>query len=110
MKAAAEAAVPLLPPLPASHGRVHMKVFRKLIPLTAIVVCINHIVLPVAGFCKQQLWPLFHYSLPFSPSSLGRFDSELWQAYVKANKVILHSKLMYHPQKLLPAQAGGFRC
>ncbi|KAK9853916.1 hypothetical protein WJX84_012449 [Apatococcus fuscideae] len=38
------------------------------------------------GFCKQQLWPLFHYSLPFSPSSLGRFDSELWQAYVKANK------------------------
>lgn len=46
----------------------------------------NHHVL-IAGFCKQQLWPLFHYSLPFSPSSLGRYDSELWQAYVKANKV-----------------------
>ena len=40
-----------------------------------------------AGFCKQQLWPLFHYILPVSPSSTGRFDSELWQAYVKANKV-----------------------
>jgi hypothetical protein len=42
---------------------------------------------PVAGFCKQQLWPLFHYVLPMSPSSAGRFNSELWQAYVKANKV-----------------------
>jgi hypothetical protein len=40
-----------------------------------------------AGFCKQQLWPLFHYILPMTPSSSGRFDSELWQAYVKANKV-----------------------
>lgn len=40
-----------------------------------------------AGFCKQQLWPLFHYVLPMSPSSAGRFNSELWQAYVKANKV-----------------------
>mmetsp|Transcript_7436 Transcript_7436/g.16134 ORF Transcript_7436/g.16134 Transcript_7436/m.16134 type:complete len:857 (+) Transcript_7436:209-2779(+) len=38
------------------------------------------------GFCKQQLWPLFHYILPVSPFSSGRFDSELWQAYVKANK------------------------
>lgn len=38
------------------------------------------------GFCKQQLWPLFHYVLPMSPYSAGRFDSELWQAYVKANK------------------------
>jgi trehalose 6-phosphate synthase/phosphatase len=41
-----------------------------------------------AGFCKQQLWPLFHYVLPMAPSSAGRFNSELWQAYVKANKVI----------------------
>jgi len=41
----------------------------------------------IAGFCKQQLWPLFHYVLPMSPSSTGRFNSELWQAYVKANKV-----------------------
>lgn len=39
------------------------------------------------GFCKQQLWPLFHYLLPLSPLSTGRFDPELWQAYVKANKV-----------------------
>ncbi|KAF8070915.1 TPS5 [Scenedesmus sp. PABB004] len=38
------------------------------------------------GFCKQQLWPLFHYVLPMAPSSAGRFNSELWQAYVKANK------------------------
>ena len=40
-----------------------------------------------AGFCKQQLWPLFHYMLPLSPMSVGRFNLELWQAYVKANKV-----------------------
>jgi hypothetical protein len=39
-----------------------------------------------AGFCKQQLWPLFHYLLPLSPNSTGRFNPELWQAYVKANK------------------------
>lgn len=39
------------------------------------------------GFCKLQLWPLFHYVLPMSPSSSGRFDADLWQAYVKANKV-----------------------
>jgi hypothetical protein len=44
-----------------------------------------------AGFCKQQLWPLFHYVLPMSPISQGRYDQELWQAYVKANKVgIVH--------------------
>ncbi|KAF6264985.1 trehalose-6-phosphate synthase/phosphatase [Scenedesmus sp. NREL 46B-D3] len=41
------------------------------------------------GFCKQQLWPLFHYVLPMSPSSAGRFNSELWQAYVKANKTFM---------------------
>ncbi len=46
-----------------------------------------HVWTALAGFCKQQLWPLFHYILPVSPSSSGRFDSELWQAYVKANKV-----------------------
>ena len=40
-----------------------------------------------AGFCKQQLWPLFHYLLPLSPTSTCRFDPDLWQAYVKANKV-----------------------
>ena len=40
-----------------------------------------------AGFCKQQLWPLFHYLIPLSPTSAERFDPILWQAYVKANKV-----------------------
>ncbi|KAG2439617.1 hypothetical protein HXX76_004969 [Chlamydomonas incerta] len=39
------------------------------------------------GCCKQQMWPLFHYVLPMSPESSGRFDQETWQAYVKANKV-----------------------
>ncbi len=39
-----------------------------------------------AGCCKQLLWPLFHYVLPVAPDSLGRFDAEMWQAYVKANK------------------------
>ncbi|KAG2502215.1 hypothetical protein HYH03_000701 [Edaphochlamys debaryana] len=39
------------------------------------------------GCCKQQMWPLFHYVLPVSPESSGRFDQEMWQAYVKANKI-----------------------
>ncbi len=51
-------------------------------------MCKSHLRL-IAGFCKQQLWPLFHYLLPLSPNSMGRFNPELWQAYVKANKVIV---------------------
>ncbi|KAK9051637.1 hypothetical protein SSX86_028265 [Deinandra increscens subsp. villosa] len=39
------------------------------------------------GFCKQHLWPLFHYRLPFSASHGGRFDRTLWEAYVAANKI-----------------------
>ncbi|XP_042485871.1 probable alpha,alpha-trehalose-phosphate synthase [UDP-forming] 7 [Macadamia integrifolia] len=39
------------------------------------------------GFCKQQLWPLFHYMLPFSADNGGRFDRTLWEAYVYANKL-----------------------
>ncbi|KAL3511263.1 hypothetical protein ACH5RR_030664 [Cinchona calisaya] len=39
------------------------------------------------GFCKQQLWPLFHYLLPMSPDHGGLFDRQLWQAYVRANKI-----------------------
>ncbi|KAK9117079.1 hypothetical protein Sjap_016026 [Stephania japonica] len=39
------------------------------------------------GFCKQQLWPLFHYMLPISPDRGDRFDRSLWQAYVSANKI-----------------------
>ncbi|WOL11129.1 putative alpha,alpha-trehalose-phosphate synthase [Canna indica] len=43
------------------------------------------------GFCKRRLWPLFHYMLPFSPSSSssrgGRYDRSLWEAYVLANKL-----------------------
>ncbi|XP_057465663.1 probable alpha,alpha-trehalose-phosphate synthase [UDP-forming] 7 [Actinidia eriantha] len=39
------------------------------------------------GFCKQHLWPLFHYMLPFSSSHGGRFDRSLWEAYVAANKI-----------------------
>ncbi|KAJ4811001.1 trehalose phosphate synthase [Rhynchospora pubera] len=39
------------------------------------------------GFCKQQLWPLFHYMLPLSPDLGGRFDRGLWQAYVSVNKI-----------------------
>lgn len=38
------------------------------------------------GFCKQHLWPLFHYMLPLSPDLGGRFDRSLWQAYVSVNK------------------------
>lgn len=39
------------------------------------------------GFCKQHLWPLFHYMLPLSPDLGGRFDRTLWQAYVSVNKI-----------------------
>ncbi|PSC69557.1 trehalose phosphate synthase [Micractinium conductrix] len=36
-------------------------------------------------FCKQQLWPILHYLIPLNPTSLGRFDPNLWSAYVRAN-------------------------
>ncbi|KAA8524963.1 hypothetical protein F0562_011399 [Nyssa sinensis] len=39
------------------------------------------------GFCKKQLWPLFHYMLPFSVDHGGRFDRSMWEAYVSANKL-----------------------
>ncbi|KAL5725230.1 hypothetical protein ACHQM5_008394 [Ranunculus cassubicifolius] len=39
------------------------------------------------GFCKQQLWPLFHYMLPISAQHGDRFDRLLWQAYVSVNKI-----------------------
>ncbi|OWM76046.1 probable alpha,alpha-trehalose-phosphate synthase [UDP-forming] 9 [Punica granatum] len=39
------------------------------------------------GFCKQQLWPLFHYMLPMCPDHGDRFERSLWQAYVSANKI-----------------------
>ncbi|KAL4282319.1 hypothetical protein GQ457_03G007910 [Hibiscus cannabinus] len=39
------------------------------------------------GFCKQHLWPLFHYMLPMCPDHGDRFDRILWQAYVSANKI-----------------------
>ncbi|KAJ4820012.1 trehalose phosphate synthase [Rhynchospora pubera] len=39
------------------------------------------------GFCKQYLWPLFHYMLPLSPDLGGRFERNLWQSYVSVNKI-----------------------
>ncbi|KAJ4960116.1 hypothetical protein NE237_020026 [Protea cynaroides] len=39
------------------------------------------------GFCKKQLWPLFHYMLPICPDNGDRFNRSLWQAYVSANKI-----------------------
>ncbi|KAL6505550.1 putative alpha,alpha-trehalose-phosphate synthase 9 UDP-forming [Orobanche hederae] len=39
------------------------------------------------GFCKQHLWPLFHYMLPMCLDHGDRFDRQLWQAYVSANKM-----------------------
>lgn len=38
------------------------------------------------GFCKKQLWSLFHYMLPFSADNGRRFDRSMWEAYVSANK------------------------
>ncbi|KAH7423229.1 hypothetical protein KP509_12G045300 [Ceratopteris richardii] len=45
------------------------------------------------GFCKQTLWPLFHYMLPLTPDHGCRFDRALWQAYVSVNKTFA-SKVM----------------
>ncbi|PHT34141.1 putative alpha,alpha-trehalose-phosphate synthase [UDP-forming] 9 [Capsicum baccatum] len=39
------------------------------------------------NFCKQQLWPLFHYMLPMCPDHGDRFDRQMWQAYVSVNKI-----------------------
>jgi len=39
------------------------------------------------GFCKKQLWPLFHYMLPFSAGHGGRFDRSLWEDYVSVNRL-----------------------
>ncbi|KAG1326979.1 Alpha,alpha-trehalose-phosphate synthase [UDP-forming] 5 [Cocos nucifera] len=39
------------------------------------------------GFCKQQLWPLFHYMLPICLDKGDLFDRSLFQAYVSANKI-----------------------
>jgi trehalose 6-phosphate synthase/phosphatase len=39
------------------------------------------------GFCKQQLWPLFHYMLPICHDKGELFDRSLFQAYVQANKI-----------------------
>ncbi|XP_059663272.1 probable alpha,alpha-trehalose-phosphate synthase [UDP-forming] 7 [Cornus florida] len=39
------------------------------------------------GFCKKQLWPLFHYMLPFSADRGCRFDRSMWEAYVSVNKL-----------------------
>ncbi|KAI5059312.1 hypothetical protein GOP47_0025631 [Adiantum capillus-veneris] len=39
------------------------------------------------GFCKHQLWPLFHYMLPITSEHGLRFDRTLWQAYVSVNKM-----------------------
>jgi trehalose 6-phosphate synthase/phosphatase len=46
----------------------------------------NPFSLGLQRFCKQTLWPLMHYLLPLSPTSLGRFDRSLWGAYLTANK------------------------
>ncbi|CAH9108269.1 unnamed protein product [Cuscuta europaea] len=39
------------------------------------------------GFCKQYLWPLFHYMLPMCPDHGDRYNRQLWQAYVSANRL-----------------------
>lgn len=39
------------------------------------------------GFCKKQLWPLFHYMLPICLNKGDLFDRSLFQAYVSANRI-----------------------
>lgn len=51
------------------------------------------------GFCKQYLWPLFHYMLPMHPGYYNRFDRSLWQAYVSANKIFADKVMeVYNPE------------
>ncbi|XP_031277833.1 probable alpha,alpha-trehalose-phosphate synthase [UDP-forming] 9 [Pistacia vera] len=38
------------------------------------------------GFCKQYLWPLFHYMLPICPDLGNRYNDLQWRAYISANK------------------------
>jgi len=39
------------------------------------------------GFCKQYLWPIFHYQLPLGDAGpLSYFDKNMWTAYLSANK------------------------
>jgi trehalose 6-phosphate synthase/phosphatase len=40
------------------------------------------------GFCKHYLWPLLHYLLPLTPSSLGGlpFDRSLYHSFLSANR------------------------
>ncbi|KAG8072698.1 hypothetical protein GUJ93_ZPchr0006g40780 [Zizania palustris] len=40
------------------------------------------------GFCKHYLWPLLHYLLPLTPSSLGGlpFDRALYHSFLSANR------------------------
>jgi len=43
------------------------------------------------GMCKQVMWPLFHYVLPLKAGAAGRFDRNLWQAYISANRKFVDS-------------------
>ncbi|KAF0931116.1 hypothetical protein E2562_002475 [Oryza meyeriana var. granulata] len=40
------------------------------------------------GYCKHYLWPLLHYLLPLTPSSLGGlpFDRALYHSFLSANR------------------------
>jgi trehalose 6-phosphate synthase/phosphatase len=40
------------------------------------------------GFCKHYMWPLLHYLLPLTPSSLGGlpFDRSLYYSFLSANR------------------------
>ncbi|XP_031491616.1 probable alpha,alpha-trehalose-phosphate synthase [UDP-forming] 9 [Nymphaea colorata] len=49
------------------------------------------------GFCKQHLWPLFHYMLPLCEDYGNRFDRSLWQAYVSVNMIFANKILEVNP-------------
>ncbi|KQK01090.1 probable alpha,alpha-trehalose-phosphate synthase [UDP-forming] 11 [Brachypodium distachyon] len=40
------------------------------------------------GFCKHYMWPLLHYLLPLTPSTLGGlpFDRSLYHSFLSANR------------------------
>lgn len=64
-----------------------------------------------AGFCKQQLWPILHYLIPLNPNSLGRFDRNLWSAYVRANMAFANKLVEVRAcaPKHLPSLAAACR-
>ncbi|PWZ37633.1 putative alpha,alpha-trehalose-phosphate synthase [UDP-forming] 9 [Zea mays] len=71
---------------PIEQDRVSQKLFKehRCVP-TFLPAELQHQFYHI--FCKQHLWPLFHYMLPVCHDKDELFDRSLFQAYVRANKI-----------------------